>query len=343
MSAGERVRRIWRGEAGKVGALVRGLLLPAEGIFRVALVLRERRFALGGGGWRAPVPVVSVGNLSVGGTGKTPVSAWVVGVLREEGRNPALVARGYGRDEMLLHGRWNPGIPVVANPDRRAGAAEARERGADVVVLDDGFQHRRLHRDLDVVLIAAEEGLPGALLPRGPFREPVTALRRAGAVVVTRKEASEHTARKVEEAVRRHSPGAAVARVRLRPGTLVPLAPWGEGNCVEGSSAQGAVTVATGVARPESVVAAAAELGCTVSGVLAFPDHHEFTEGDVAKVLASAGGGPVVVTEKDAVKLLEVTGAGAGDIRVLTQRLEWEAGEDGLRRLLSRLASGGDA
>ena len=190
-----RVRAWWRGEGGLWGGLAS--VLAAGPALLFGAVVRVRN-ALYDRGWlparRAPLPVVSVGNLTVGGTGKTPVAAWIVRRLSERGHRPALVSRGYGRDELALHGRWNPAVPVVASPDRAGAAREAARRGADVAVLDDGFQHRRLARDADVVLLAAEERFPGRMLPAGPYREPSRALRRADLIVVTRKAAPESAA-----------------------------------------------------------------------------------------------------------------------------------------------------
>ena len=142
------------------------------------------------------VPVVSVGNLTVGGTGKTPVVQWLARELLARDRRPGIAMRGYGAtgdtpaDEVLLHRRTLPDVPVAADPDR---ARAIRERlltldpPVDVVLLDDGFQHRRLHRDLDLVLVdATRPGLRDHVLPAGYLREPVANLRRADAVIITR-------------------------------------------------------------------------------------------------------------------------------------------------------------
>ena len=119
------------------------------------------------------LPVLSIGNLTVGGTGKTPVAAWVAGQLRSRSR-PAILLRGYGGDEVHVHARLNPGIPVIANADRVAGVRQALAQGADVVVADDAFQHRQLRRTADVVLVSVEQMLrPRRLLPAGPWREPL--------------------------------------------------------------------------------------------------------------------------------------------------------------------------
>lgn len=147
---------------------------------------------------RAEKPVISVGNLTAGGTGKTPMVAWVVGRLIEMQRRPGVLTRGYkaaggvSDEASLLTQLCGPEVPVVVQADRTAGAAQAVAQGADVLVMDDGFQHRRLHRDLDIVLIDATNPLGfGHVLPRGLLREPTSALADADAVVITRSDAVE--------------------------------------------------------------------------------------------------------------------------------------------------------
>ena len=165
----EWVPRWWRGEGGAAGRVLDAVLAPGELLFRSAAAMRNQaydrgmlRTAVGS------IPVVSVGNLAVGGAGKTPVSAWIAGRLAGWGHRPALVLRGYGADEILVHRELNPGVPVLAAAHRIEAVQQAVELGCDVAVVDDGFQHRALHRDLDIALIAADgwESNP-RLLPRG--------------------------------------------------------------------------------------------------------------------------------------------------------------------------------
>jgi len=290
-------RRVWAEEAGAAGRWVSTAGKPLSWAFGVAVAERNRRFDESGGERVDGLTVVSVGNLAVGGTGKTPFSAWVVSVVKARGQVPALVARGYGRDEILLHRHWHPGLAVVANPDRVAGAREAQRAGADVVVLDDGFQHRRLHRDLDVVLLAAEDPFPGDLLPSGPYREPPTALRRADVVVVTRRTASPETAEGLAAAAHSLAPAAAIAVVHFGTGDWCLL----DGTSVE--APVGAVLAVAGVGRPEAFAdSLAVETGAAVE-LLAFADHHRYRPADVRRILDAAAGRVVAVTEKDAVKL----------------------------------------
>ena len=162
----------WAGKGGALGSLLRVATIPVEMGFRMVSGVWGRLYDAGVMPLqRAPVPVISVGNLTVGGSGKTPLSAWLLKGLQARGERPALVARGYGEDEILLHRRWAPDALVIAEADRAYGAWKAARKGATIVVLDDGFQHRRLARELDIVLVATSTPWKVRLLPRGPFRE----------------------------------------------------------------------------------------------------------------------------------------------------------------------------
>ncbi len=333
------VRRWWRGEAGWPGRMASIALLPGEWIFRWAAAMRNRMFDAGLlSAARVPVPVVSVGNLTVGGTGKTPLVRWFVGALAELGARPAVVSRGYGRDEVLLHREWHPDVTVVADVDRRAAARSAVDEGAGVVVLDDGFQHRALGRDLDVVLVAAETSFPGRRLPRGPYREGARALRRAQIVLVTRKTASAAQAAVLARDIQSRHRHLTVARVRLQPGGWTDL-----DGAPTTAPGPGAVVV-TAVAEPESVLALAERVSegrqASSFDLTAFPDHHEFTDIDLRRIVA--GGRSLIVTEKDAMKLRERRDVlGDTPVHVLTLVVRWEAGETDVRARLAGLVGRG--
>ena len=296
----QRVRHWWDGDLGRLGRAAGALAWPLELAYAGAIGLRARAFE---NGWlkvhELPVPVVSVGNLVVGGTGKTPVAAWLVGQLAAWGRRPALVARGYGADERLLHERWHPDVPVHTDPDRVRAAWEAERSGADVLVLDDGFQHRRLGRDADLVLVAAEHQLPGRLLPRGPYREPVRALRRATAVLVTWRVTSENRAHALADLL--------VARLGDIPVGTVHLAPdgWADLYGRPASPPAEPMLAVCSIAEPDGFRTLVERVSGSDPRLLAFPDHHSYTAQDVDAILqAAAEWGGIVVTEKDAVKLL---------------------------------------
>ena len=176
------------------GRLSRALLGPLGAAWTGVMAARNAAYDAGlFAAHAAPVPVVSVGNLSLGGTGKTPLVAWVAGRLLRAGHSPAIVSRGYGAargtvsDEAAELALLLPGVPHVADADRVAGARTAARAGAGVVVLDDGFQHRRLHRDLDLVAIDATDPFGcGHVFPRGLLRERLAGLSRAHAAILTR-------------------------------------------------------------------------------------------------------------------------------------------------------------
>ena len=341
MTAESWVGTLWQGGHGVVGSLTRTALLPTELIFRSGVAVRS---ALWNSGLltpgRAPVPVIGVGNLSVGGTGKTPFASWVIRALLEAGAKPALVARGYGADELELHRNWTPRAAVVADRDRVAAAREAAAGGASMVVLDDGFQHRRLARDLDIVLLAAEQGPRTPMLPRGPFREPLSALSRADVVVITRKSAGEATAAEVAAAARPHAGDALFCQVSFEPSGLRRLGDAaGTRDTHDPVAPPARARVLTAVARPDEVVRSAERLGIEVVGLSAFPDHHEFTAADLARSLRGWEGA-VIVTAKDAVKLKRLELPAGAEVLVLEQAMTFEAGEAELRAAVLKAAAG---
>ena len=327
--------RWWSGEGGWAGRALSAAALPAELLFRGAVTIRAAAYASGVMGSRgAPLPVISVGNLTVGGTGKTPLVGWIVEALRGWGGNPAVALRGYGRDEALLLRRWQPSTPVYSHRRREQAVREAAAAGADVLVLDDGFQHRGLARDLDMVLLAAEQAFPGALLPRGPYREPAGALRRAGLVMITRKIASAAAADALEAAVCRIAPGVGVVRARLTPARWEDL----DGRPVPKPT--GAVLTVTAIAGPRTFAALVGRETAAPVEVMAFPDHHEYTGADLQRVRQAAGARVVVVTEKDAVKL-RAHAPTLPEVRVLALDVEIEAGAELLLRRLREAAGCG--
>jgi tetraacyldisaccharide 4'-kinase len=218
-------------------------------------------------------------------------------------------------------------VAVVAGRDRVEAARKAANGGTTLAVLDDGFQHRRLRRDLDVVLLAAEDAFPGPLLPRGPFREPPSALGRAHAVVVTRRTATASAAAALASRVGEAFPGVVAAVAALEGGRWVDL----DGAPADAPS--GDVVALTAIARPEAFVTTLSGLGVEHVDLVAFRDHHEFSAWDAREARARAGVCPLVVTEKDAVKLVAHRGL-LGDVRVLCQDVRFEAGEEALRALL---------
>ncbi|MDQ6717599.1 MAG: tetraacyldisaccharide 4'-kinase, partial [Gemmatimonadota bacterium] len=212
---------VWT-SGGAAARTARAALLPFSALYRAVSsargMLYDRRVLPV---YQSSIPVVSVGNLTVGGTGKTPISAWIAREILERGRVPAIVLRGYGADEPGVHAVLNPGVQIVVSADRVHAIARAAAQGADVAVLDDAFQHRRVRREVDLVLVSAERWTARRhLLPAGPWREPITSLARATAAVVTRKSASAEHAASVARALERVIGGEHIASVAFALGDL---------------------------------------------------------------------------------------------------------------------------
>lgn len=280
------------------------------------------------------LPAVSIGNLSVGGTGKTPMASWVAQQFLARGLRPAILLRGYGADEPLVHERLTPDAVVVADPDRVRGAAKAIALGAQVLVLDDAFQHRQAARDVDLVLVAADQSGSRRLLPAGPYREPASALRRAHAIVITRKRATHDEAMAVAASWQAANPAALLAVASLAPDELVEV---GTGARRPLAWLQGADVLAlSAIGLPAAFEGQLAQLGARVHSA-AFADHHAFTDAEIAGLVDRAGrAGSVVCTLKDAVKLAGRWPRQAPALWYLSQAVTIERGAGELQRLLGR-------
>jgi tetraacyldisaccharide 4'-kinase len=304
------------------------LLLPAWALYRPLVILRNLLFDLGvRPRQRLPVPVWSVGNLTAGGTGKTPLTRHLARWALAHGLRPVIISRGYraAPDGTNDESRTVSECPVICNADRVAGGRAAIEAGATCLILDDGFQHRRLHRDLDLVLIdatrpwGADCGAGGATLPLGYLREGRAALRRASAIVLTR---SAQVPPKRLAALREGLAGHALpllevidTEARLRP--LVGEADPGEAPTV---LATRPVILVSGLGNPLGFERSAQSFGWQVRESLRFPDHHHYDVSDVAliRVAQQRHQAQVVMTGKDAVKLAAlVLPAEAASWRVL--------------------------
>ena len=347
-SAARLVEQVWYGPKTAARAARLGLL-PFGALYGLVVAARGRLFDRG----LLPVhetalPALSIGNLTVGGTGKTPVAAWLAGELRSRGAHPAIVLRGYGADEPLVHAALNPDIPVIADADRVAGIATARARGADVAVLDDAFQHRRARRVADVVLISADRWDPRhrRLLPAGPWREPLSALRRATLVVVTRKAADAARAREVMEAAREAAPDVPAAVVQLAPGELRAAGSAGAQTAAEPLSrlAGASVLVISAIGDANALHAQLSRAGARLEPPPeAYPDHHPFDAADATR-LANLGARAdyVLCTLKDAVKLAPLWPRAGPPLWYVSQRVAPEWGAGAVDRVLERVLAARD-
>ena len=282
------------------------------------------------------LPTVSIGNLTVGGTGKTPAAAWLAARLVERGARPAIVMRGYGSDEPLVHREVNPEIPVVIAADRVAGVKRARALGCDIAVLDDAFQHRRARRDADVVLINADRWkLPARPLPAGPWREPLGALARATTVVVTRRAVSSDAVGALVGELGRIRPGLPVAVASLSLGELHQV---GATDTRALASLGGErVYLVAGIGDPLTLVSQLEAAGAVVT-LHAFEDHHRFTDEDVSAVQRGAAGASMVLcTLKDAVKLAPLWPRAALSLWYVSQQFALESGQGTVDSLLALL------
>ncbi|CAG0942999.1 tetraacyldisaccharide 4'-kinase [Gammaproteobacteria bacterium] len=287
------IRQAWYGRS-----LLGSLLQPLAWLFGLAVRLRRSAYRRG---WLASghpgVPVIVVGNLTAGGAGKTPLVAWLVQRLRETGRHPGIVSRGYGGvpqpEPLLVDAATDPaiagdepvllarrtGAPVVVCVDRLRAAQAAARSGADVIVADDGLQHYALRRDVEIVVVdGVQRWGNGRLLPAGPLREPLSRLAEVDMLVVNGGE-----------------PGATETGFRLFPGTAVSLA-TGERRALEHFAGRRVLAVA-GIGNPARFHALLASLDMQVM-TAAVPDHGR---ADLA-LLRSEVPWPILMTEKDAVK-----------------------------------------
>lgn len=329
---------VWNGR-GRRASIVRFALSPLELAYHAAIAARGKLYDRGLiPVERFSVPVLSVGNLSVGGTGKTPIAAWLARRLLDKGAAPGIVLRGYGGDESLVHERLNPGIPVIVSADRVRGIREAIAHGVDVVILDDAYQHRRAARDVDVLLVDADAWTGSTrLIPAGPWREPLSAARRANLIIITRKVAS---STQVEDARRRIASvaqGVPMVVAHLAPAELRSTS---TGYTLPLHVLQGADLFAiAAVARPESFFKQLTELGAVVRP-RSFPDHHSFTRREARELSESASSSDFVVcTLKDAVKLESLWPPQAGSLWYVSQRLQIEDGQPYIDRMLDNLLS----
>ena len=287
-------------------------LAPLAALYGLGVRARN---ALYDAGWLAvhvsDLPVISIGNLVVGGTGKTPATIWLAGELVAAGRHPAILTRGYGRrargaillapgrparsprlagDEPLEMWSAHPDVPVLVAADRVLGARLVRRAcRPDLLLLDDGFQHRRLARDVDLVLLDARAPFGnGRLLPAGPLREPAAGLSRADAVLLTRAErVSAAGLAAAERAVRERLGEEAwlgVAEHRIEG--LVAFDPGSTRSPEPGQ----AVLATAGIADPAGFAAALEAAGWPVAEIVAFPDHARLGPADHARVTARRAG-----------------------------------------------------
>lgn len=349
-----RIRQIMSGQSRGVGAkLARLLLALFEPIYRAVVGTRNRLFD------RElmriqhlPRPVISVGNLTTGGTGKTPVVQWIVRELQSLTHRPAVLLRGYKRtstqsasdEEQML--RDSLGIPVFADPKRFLAGQRALNKHPeiDVFVLDDGFQHRQLARDLDVVLIDATNPFGYEhVLPRGMLRESLAGLARVDVVILTRVDlAPPEQIKSIEDSVRRANPKVPVLRSIHRLSEV-----WGDGERGSLERLRGKkVWAFCGIGNPEAFENGLRKAGVELAGMTRFADHHPYEPQDLESLEAAAseaGAEVLLTTEKDYVKLRDLPTLLSSPMPLLCVGVRIEMSDDDsakLRKILRQTLTG---
>ena len=332
---------------GAGAAALRGVLRAAEVPYTAAVGWRNHRYDQGHATvHRARVPVISVGNLTLGGTGKTPMVKWITQRLQTRSLRVAIVSRGYGangnlhNDEALELRHSLAEVPHVQNPDRVAAAEKAIEQfGSQIVVLDDGFQHRRLARDLDIVLLDAFEPFGYEhVFPRGMLREPLAGLQRADVICLSRSDAISADQREA---------------IRKRVGEIAPHATWCEcthaacglidtdGRSHGLSELTGRhVAAFCGIGNPAGFRHTLDRSGCQIAAWREFADHHAYNLHDVAELnhlAASCNADLIVCTHKDLVKLPQPSIDGCPMLAV-TIEMRFVTGQELFETALERVA-----
>lgn len=302
---------------------------------------------------RVDVPVISVGNLTWGGTGKTPVTAWIAAHFHSAGRRVGILSRGYGRasrgtvvvsdgnrilvsaadsgDEPQQLALTLPDSIVVVAARRIDAARRARELGANLLILDDGFQHLAIERDLNIVLLDALNPFGGGLPPAGRLREPASALVRADVVLITRADADGSTPA-LDARVRQLNTRAPIFHLRFR------FSGWRDEKGRRVEAVEGASIAVCGIASPESFRQTLREARVEPAELIVFRDHHDYAPGDIRNLeerAASRGARLLVTTEKDTVKL-----AGRTRLKLLAARIEPEPREGELLETLDSMLEG---
>jgi len=310
----------------KPAPIPRALALPLEPLYALAVARRNKRYDKGKGLSRAPVPVISIGNISVGGVGKSPHAQLVARICKMLGKNPAIVLRGYGHktdgvsDELAEHRKRSPDIPAVADPDRLAAIAQlitgqapgAGARRPDVVILDDGFQHRRLKRDLDLVLIdATRTPFSDRLLPAGWLREPVTALARASAVILTHADLpASRELQTLRDDVARVTGAPPLAETAHAWEPDIPALINGRETTKPKDWIKGRrVVAACAIGNPSAFESQLAAAGARIAETVAFRDHARLEKPEADRIAAAAraaSADAIICTAKDWTKLARI-------------------------------------
>ena len=254
--------------------------------------------------YRVEAKVISVGNLTLGGTGKTPFSMMLAKLLNDEmRRSPAVLTRGYGMDEKEMLERNLGEVPLFVGPDRVESARAAiSTKKVDTIILDDGFQHRRLARDLNILLVDAGNPFGNRkIFPRGILREPTSSVKRADIVVLTKTDKTGCDPDAIKRELSGFKPGLVFLEARHRPEYLMSIRSGERAGLeiIKGKKAR----LVSSIGDPDYFEETVASLGAIVTGHFKFPDHHDYREADLAVISDDKESEMIITTEKDAVKL----------------------------------------
>jgi tetraacyldisaccharide 4'-kinase len=352
-------------------SLLTGVLSGASALYRTAVTVRNAGYDAG---WlrqtRLPCPVISIGNLTVGGAGKTTCVAFLASKLTRQGRRVAVLSRGYGgtrpapyvlntrEGHLEVNGRREemdglpdephmlamqlPGVPVVIGKCREeTGRMILRREHVNVILLDDGLQYRRLARDLEIILVNATMPLDGwALFPRGPMREPLATLWRADVIVITKADQSLDRVSALQERIAMLNPRAAMATAIHEPEGLwdavssepVPLDRLGNAR----------VALVSSIGDPDSFDETVRRLGAVVATHIRYPDHHRYDMADwqrISQAASASNAAALLTTEKDLMRLRPAARAASTPMPVWVLRVGMRlvSGEDELDARLARL------
>ena len=343
---------------------LRFLLIPFSWLYAIGIRVRNQFYALGVFGVQTlPCTVISVGNITVGGTGKTPAVIAIAEHLQKAGLRVAILLRGYKRkaregitvvsdgkqvyasakesgDEAYMMAECLSGVPIIVGRERYLAGQIALERfNVDVLLLDDAFQHRQLGRDVDILTVPVTHpfGDPARLLPAGTLREPLSALRRADIILLTHADTPEISVR-AKETVKRLAPDALVLESVHQPTCLYPLfrENSGERQDVEGLKGKRLLAVC-GIGNPDAFVGTLRRCAPASVELLAFPDHHVYVGADAQRIDAAfraAKADLVVTTQKDAQKLGSVMEHQGLQAVVLVVALVITEGDEKLTKVL---------
>jgi tetraacyldisaccharide 4'-kinase len=331
-------------------ALLRLLLRFISCLYSVIIALRNLSYSKG---WfkthRAEAPVISIGNITTGGTGKTPLVIWLCSLLQQKNITCGVLTRGYKAkknrlsDEPAILAKSCPKAKVIINPNRVSGAAQAvTDFAARVLIMDDGFQHRRLARDLDILAVDATCPFGyGKMLPAGLLREPLSALARADAAVITRCDlTTDIELAELEETLRSANPNMIIATSIHAPVCAKSSEP--KEISLEDLRSRN-IFAFCGIGNPQAFIRTIKKLRLNLVGSKIYNDHHNYTEGDATDIYEEArylGADLVLTTQKDWIKTAMPTPTKDMLFAYLVIELRFLDGEDKLRALIESVLPG---